>query len=385
MKKTIIMLLLTALCMTFFTSCDIGNGLIAELFGQDQPDIQETPLPGYLETTPYYEIPKLVGMGYFTIALQKADGTENILMSAWDDSVWDGRVTVDYDAGAKLIIRGYALYDRSASVSYRYMIEGSGRMTGDAMVCSLDEIELKQIGNMDAEYYQGFYYTIPLEDFAVGYNTLDLIGDATEVMIDGWVMFESLEVYLREPDVETDSHYEIPQLVKMGYLSIALQTADGAEIELMSADQLKEWSGNITVDNSAGGMLIIRGYALYNDSPAVSYRYLVEETARMGGWAEYGDLKISELEIIGDVGAGFYVGFRFYIPLEDFLTGHNTVTLIGDATEVMIDGWVMYESIEVLLTKDSYPEIDPVPDVEIEPAETTQGTDEETTEEMIYD
>ena len=33
MKKTITILLLTALCMTLFTSCDIGNGLVAELLG----------------------------------------------------------------------------------------------------------------------------------------------------------------------------------------------------------------------------------------------------------------------------------------------------------------------------------------------------------------
>ena len=33
MKKLITMLLLTALCMTVFTSCDLGNGLVAEIFG----------------------------------------------------------------------------------------------------------------------------------------------------------------------------------------------------------------------------------------------------------------------------------------------------------------------------------------------------------------
>ena len=33
MKKTITILLLTALCMTVLTSCDLGNGLVAELFG----------------------------------------------------------------------------------------------------------------------------------------------------------------------------------------------------------------------------------------------------------------------------------------------------------------------------------------------------------------
>ncbi len=34
MKKTITILLLTALCMTVFASCDLGNGLVAELLGE---------------------------------------------------------------------------------------------------------------------------------------------------------------------------------------------------------------------------------------------------------------------------------------------------------------------------------------------------------------
>jgi hypothetical protein len=34
MKKTITILLLTAICITVFTSCDFGNGLVAELFGE---------------------------------------------------------------------------------------------------------------------------------------------------------------------------------------------------------------------------------------------------------------------------------------------------------------------------------------------------------------
>ena len=40
MKKTIAMLLLTALCMTVLTSCDFGNGLVAELFGNIRDDYE---------------------------------------------------------------------------------------------------------------------------------------------------------------------------------------------------------------------------------------------------------------------------------------------------------------------------------------------------------
>ena len=43
MKKTIAILLLTALCMTVLSSCDLGNGLVAELFGEMNEDVLVDP------------------------------------------------------------------------------------------------------------------------------------------------------------------------------------------------------------------------------------------------------------------------------------------------------------------------------------------------------
>ena len=50
MKKTITILLLTALCMTVFTSCDLGNGLVAELLG----DIKDAPVGEHIYPTDEY-------------------------------------------------------------------------------------------------------------------------------------------------------------------------------------------------------------------------------------------------------------------------------------------------------------------------------------------
>ena len=51
MKKTIALLLLTALCLCILTSCNMGNGLINELFGIS-PDISLDidPVPEYITT-----------------------------------------------------------------------------------------------------------------------------------------------------------------------------------------------------------------------------------------------------------------------------------------------------------------------------------------------
>ena len=50
MKKTITILLLTALCMTVLTSCDLGNGLVAELLG----DIKDAPVGEHIYPTDEY-------------------------------------------------------------------------------------------------------------------------------------------------------------------------------------------------------------------------------------------------------------------------------------------------------------------------------------------
>jgi hypothetical protein len=50
MKKTITILLLTAICITVFTSCDLGNGLVAELLG----DIKDVPVGEHIYPTDEY-------------------------------------------------------------------------------------------------------------------------------------------------------------------------------------------------------------------------------------------------------------------------------------------------------------------------------------------
>ncbi len=103
MKKTITMLLLTALCMTVFASCDLGNGLVAELLGDIKDagaDVDYYPTDDYIaiatdividvdpieppvveiETTPSYEIITEEYTGPYT---------------TWEDWTYD--VTVDID------------------------------------------------------------------------------------------------------------------------------------------------------------------------------------------------------------------------------------------------------------------------------------------------
>ena len=86
MKKTITMFLLTALCLTVLTSCDLGNGLVAELLeGLHQVNVDVDPVVDVLETdvdaipigtspietTPVVEIPVVSVVGSNTYHVSK--------------------------------------------------------------------------------------------------------------------------------------------------------------------------------------------------------------------------------------------------------------------------------------------------------------------------
>ena len=148
-----------------------------------------------------------------------------------------------------------------------------------------------------------------------------------------------------ETAIEVD--YLIPKLVKVGYLSISLVTAEGQEIVMADADTLRDWSGYLEIDQYPDAVLLITGYACYNYSDQVSYRYLVENTQRMSGGMVSYTLDEIERKTIGQVNADYVQGFYVKLPLSDLKPGSNTLRLIGDTTQVVIDGWVMEEYLEI--------------------------------------
>ena len=178
MKKTITMFLLTALCLTVLTSCDLGNGLVAELFGNghgvidvDKDVLYEPPVQAKKEN------PKLVKMGYLSITLVTAEGLEKEIASADMLPGWDGTLELEEYPDAVLIIKGYACYNVSANVTYRYLAN-MWAMSGGMDIYPPDEIERKAIGEVDAEYLQGFYIKLPLSDLEKGSNQIWLYGDS---------------------------------------------------------------------------------------------------------------------------------------------------------------------------------------------------------------
>ena len=202
MKKTIAMLLLIALCATVLTSCDFSGGLVGELFGEQQADVDV--LPGdVINVQPVIRIPKLVKVGYLSAVLITDGGRQTIELANADAlQNWSGYLEVQYDPDAVLLIKAYACYDDSDFVSYRYLVENYVSYRDTLDLYTIDEIERKQIGKFDADYVQGIYIKIPMEAFAPGSNMLYIFGDPTAVTIDGWVLEEHIEIFAYTADDE---------------------------------------------------------------------------------------------------------------------------------------------------------------------------------------
>ena len=250
MKKTIAMLLLTALCMTVLTSCDLGNGLISELLG-DIKDVtigeQNYPTNDYIaietdivmdtmppvveiETTPPYEImtedytideywtedvsvdiepdathtdiatddsvqdeiiPTPVQVGYTAIGLMY-NGKIEELMDAQDLLDWNGTLELEYQPGARIYIKGFVAYDRSDNVLYHSNIPGSE--TGQSYdFSSSDYYEL--YGDwLDCDYMHGIYFTIPMNSLEIGYNVAELYAQSVKSPLDDWIMLASVDI-----------------------------------------------------------------------------------------------------------------------------------------------------------------------------------------------
>ena len=94
MKKTIATLLLTALCLTVLTSCDLSGGLVGELLGEQPADVDVQPvIPGDY----YTKIPKLVKVGYLSAVLITDGGRQTIELANADAlQNWSGYLEVQY-------------------------------------------------------------------------------------------------------------------------------------------------------------------------------------------------------------------------------------------------------------------------------------------------
>ena len=151
MKKIITMLLFTALCLTVLTSCDLGNGLVAELFGdlnREDVLVEDVILDDVIMTPPEQ---------WGTVEVETVPTETDMI---WEDYTYD--VTVDIgvaypDALADVVVR---MVECDYPTGTEYMESVSGDVLGAEVVLRYNIVCVSFIGT--ATLYAG--------DCTVGYR-----------------------------------------------------------------------------------------------------------------------------------------------------------------------------------------------------------------------
>ncbi len=224
MKKTIAMLLLTALCMTVLTSCDLGNGLVAELFGDlnhEDVIVEDVILDDVIflppeqwvtvevETVPTetdmnwedytYDVTEDIGVVYpdvladfviHTIEFKHPSITE---VSSVNSTVLGTQHAVNNDLISLSLVGMATLYAGDCTVGYRIGEE-----------CIFDE-SFWGVGTDSEPEYRNLRIEIPAEQLADGYNEITLIYEM------GGVIYEigSVVVFKEVPTTEIEFEYPV--------------------------------------------------------------------------------------------------------------------------------------------------------------------------------
>ena len=225
MKKILIMFLLTALCLTVLTSCDLGNGLVAELFGDlnhedvlvedvilddvillppeqwGTVEVETVPVEPDIDWEDYtYDVTVDIGVAYpdvladfviHSIACDLPEGTE--YMETVNGNVLETEVGLRYDVLSVSFVGTATLYAGDCAVGYRIGEE-----------CIFDE-SFWGYGTDSEPEYRDLRIEIPAEQLADGYNEITLIYEM------GGVIYEigSVVVYKAVPITETEFEYPV--------------------------------------------------------------------------------------------------------------------------------------------------------------------------------
>ena len=217
MKKILIMFLLTALCLTVLTSCDLGNGLVAELFGDLNHEdvlVEDVILDDIIMTPPEqwgtvepdidwedytYDVTVDIGVAYpdaladfaiHTIEFERPSITES---SSFNGTALGTQHAVKYDLISVSFIGTATLYAGDCTVGYRIGEE-----------CIFDE-NFWEYGTDSEPEYRGLRIEIPAEQLADGYNEITLIYE-----MDGQIYeIGSVVVFKEVPITETEFEYPV--------------------------------------------------------------------------------------------------------------------------------------------------------------------------------
>ena len=179
MKKTITMFLLTALCLTVLTSCDLGNGLVAELLeGLHQVNVDVDPVVDVwetdigaipietspIETTPVVEIPvvSVVGSNTYHVSKNYPNGSNS------------GNYATDLsELSYALLLDGHIVYLEvggtigfvgTDSAEFGYSINGEQPIWVEDWQRDPNADLKEEYASLGAEYVTGYMIRIDMDD-----------------------------------------------------------------------------------------------------------------------------------------------------------------------------------------------------------------------------
>lgn len=278
------------------------------------------------------EIPDFVKLGYLNVLIYDENDELVYRMNAEKLKAIDGELSVGYVSGGTVVVECYAAYDRSGSVA-RYRI---GRGTIQRIEASAIKSDVTV--DVDADYYHYLRIVIPMDELTVGETTgLYLIGDYSDSSIEGWAMWEELNVYADEtpPDqdveitgptetTESDANTDLPaQFLRAGILSIDFQDENGVVSSVISEDEIGGLNGKVLeLEEIPRGDFIVDFYACFNQSNNVTFSVVMPDGVILE--------PLDESSIKGrlpwkpwETDADYVLGFRIVIPREVLEIGHR--------------------------------------------------------------
>ena len=182
MRKILAILLLTTLCTLALAGCEVP---VPDQAGEDSTV--------YITADPDLPTPELVASTYVYVEVTYKDGQTEMLVTEEPTQPWDLYLTCT-DAVSSLHIVGYAFFNESDSVNFYYRTP-DGQVDYDNVTSRRINKDDKEVSDdVEADFIVRFDLTVPTDVLMIGENEIALHADAVGHALDGWVMFDRIQI-----------------------------------------------------------------------------------------------------------------------------------------------------------------------------------------------
>lgn len=182
MSRIFIVLLTITLCTLMLSGCDLPA-----------PDQGGEDSTAYVTADPDLPVPKLVASTYVYVEVTYQDGQTEMLVTEEPTQPWDLYLTCT-DAVSSLHIVGYAFFNESDSVNFYYRTP-DGQVNYDNVTSRrINKDDEEVTDDVEADFIVRYDLTVPTDVLSIGQNEIALHADAVGHALDGWVMFDRIQI-----------------------------------------------------------------------------------------------------------------------------------------------------------------------------------------------